>query len=109
MRQKNDVSQEFLAKKIGVSRPTYVQIEKGSRKMLVEEAQKLASFFSLSLEDFLASKEVSAPVVKLEKSKKIVKSMLFFHYQALSKLIFFNEEPFVKMQYSLSIDVTAGI
>lgn len=74
LRQKQGVSQEFLAKKIGVSRPTYVQIEKGSRKMLVEEAQKLAHFFGLSLEDFLAGKEVSEPKIKLEKGIKQTRS-----------------------------------
>ena len=68
-RQKNNVSQEFLAKKIGVSRPTYAQIEKGERKMLVEEAQKLALFFGLSLEDFLAGRENFAPKVELMKRK----------------------------------------
>jgi len=73
LRQKHNVSQEFLAKKIGVSRPTYMQIESGTRKMLVEEAQKLSRFFCLSLEDFLAGKEDSAPKVKLEKSAKQIK------------------------------------
>ena len=70
LRQKQGVSQEFLAKKIGVSRPTYAQIEKGGRKMLVEEAQKLALFFGLSLEDFLSGRENFTPKVKLEKIKK---------------------------------------
>lgn len=70
IRQEQGVSQEFLAKKIGVSRPTYVQIEGGARKMLVEEAQKLASFFGLSLEDFLAGKNTTSSKVELEKSKK---------------------------------------
>ena len=56
LRQEQDISQEFLAKKIGVSRPTYVQIESGTRKMLVEEAQKLSQFFGLLLEDFLSGK-----------------------------------------------------
>lgn len=74
LRQKHGVSQEFLAKKIGVSRPTYAQIENGTRKMLVEEAQKLARFFGLSLEDFLTGKENSAPKVKLEKNTKQTKS-----------------------------------
>ena len=74
LRQKNNVSQEFLAKKIGVSRPTYVQIENGSRKMLVEEAQKLARFFGLSLENFLAGRENTEPKVKLEKPVKQTKS-----------------------------------
>ncbi|MBT3835485.1 DUF4065 domain-containing protein [Candidatus Peribacteria bacterium] len=70
LRQNQNVSQEFLAKKIGISRPTYVQVEKGERKMLVEEAQKLAKFFGLSLEDFLAKKPVLTQKVELEKAKK---------------------------------------
>ena len=70
MRVRSGVSQEFLAKRIGVSRPTYVQIENGSRKMFVEEAQKLASFFGLSLEDFLNGREAPVPQVALEKKAK---------------------------------------
>ncbi len=73
LRQKHNISQEFLAKKIGLSRPTYAQIEKGERKMLVEEAQKLARFFGLSLEDFLVEKENLSPKIKLEKKVKQVK------------------------------------
>ena len=74
LRKKQGVSQEFLAKKIGVSRPTYIQIEKGERKMFVEEAQKLALFFGLSLEDFLAGRENAEPKVKFEKSVKKTKA-----------------------------------
>jgi len=73
LRQKHDISQEFLAKKIGVSRPTYVQIENGVRKMLVEEAQKLAQFFGLSLDNFLAEKENTTPKIKLENPTKKAK------------------------------------
>ncbi len=69
LRRKHQVSQEFLAKKIGVSRPTYAQIENGERDMSVKEAQKLARFFGLSLEDFLAGKDASSPKVALEKPK----------------------------------------
>ena len=70
MRQKYDLSQEFLAKKIGVSRPTYAQIESGIRDMSVKEAQKLAQVFGLSLEDFLSGNDTTGPNVKLEKKKK---------------------------------------
>jgi len=70
IRQEQDISQEFLAGKIGVSRPTYAQIESGARDMSVKEAQKLARFFGLSLEDFLAGKKTLTPKVELEKSKK---------------------------------------
>jgi len=70
-RQEQDISQEFLAEKIGVSRPTYAQIESGDRDMSVKEAQKLARFFGLSLEDFLAGKKPQTQKVKLEKLKKV--------------------------------------
>ena len=70
LRQKRDMGQEFLAKKIGVSRPTYAQIESGARDMSVKEAQKLAQVFGLSLEDFLDGKDISTPKVELEKTKK---------------------------------------
>ena len=56
-----------------MSRPTYVQTENGSRKMLVEEAQKLAGFFGLSLDDFLAGRESSVPKIELEKTVKQTK------------------------------------
>jgi transcriptional regulator with XRE-family HTH domain len=70
LRQNQDVSQEFLAKKISVSRPTYAQIENDARDMSVKEAQKLAQFFGLSLDDFLAEKSVSTPKIELRKIKK---------------------------------------
>lgn len=70
LRQEHDISQEFLAEKIGVSRPTYAQIENGARDMSVKEAQKLARFFGLSLENFLAGKKIPESKVELEKSKK---------------------------------------
>ena len=56
LRQKNNISQEFLAKQLGVSRPTYVQLENGSRKMRVDEAVKASEFFGLSLIDFLSGR-----------------------------------------------------
>jgi len=69
-RQEQNISQEFLAKKIDVSRPTYAQIESGARDMSVKEAQKLARFFGLSLEDFLVGKKIPESKIELEKLKK---------------------------------------
>ena len=72
IRQEQDISQEFLAEKIGVSRPTYAQIESSARDMSVKEAQKLAQFFGLSLENFLAGKKMPiTPRVELKKVKKL--------------------------------------
>ena len=56
-RKKNNLSQEFLASKIGVSRPTYVQVEQDERELTISEAQKLASVFNMSLEDLLSANQ----------------------------------------------------
>lgn len=53
LRHKNNLSQDFVAKKIGVSRPTYLQIEKGERELTISEAKKMSDLFNLSLENFL--------------------------------------------------------
>ena len=71
IRVEQDISQEFLAGKIGISRPTYAQIESGARDMSVKEAQKLAQFFGLSLKNFLAGEKIITPKVELKKSKKL--------------------------------------
>jgi len=74
-RGKYNMTQEFLASKIGVSRPTYVQIEQGERDLTIPEAKKLADIFGIDFNDFIQGedgamkaeiKEV-AQKVKLEK------------------------------------------
>src|SRR3989344_1453750 len=70
LREQNKFSQEYLAEKLGVSRPTYMQIEKGERELTISEAKKLASIFDISLEDFLAGKKSVNPVITLHGRKK---------------------------------------
>lgn len=53
LREQNKFSQEYISDQLKISRPTYMQIEKGERELTVTEARKLASIFSLSLEYFL--------------------------------------------------------
>jgi len=82
LRQENRVTQEFLAKKIGLTRQTYAEIEKGARELSLKEAQKLAQFFGLSLKDLLSFKKreeikktesrISVPQEKLEKFKEVL-------------------------------------
>lgn len=62
LRLKRNLTQDYLAKKLKISRPTYLQIEKGGRGLTVAEAEKLAAIFNLSREDFLNQKEVSIKV-----------------------------------------------
>ncbi len=68
-RKKNNLTQEFLAGKIGVSRPTYVQIEQGERDLTITEAKKLADIFGLDFNDFVNGKNVF-DFVKIEKVSK---------------------------------------
>lgn len=55
LRKNKAFSQEFLANQLGISRPTYLQIEKGDRELTINEAQKLASIFDMTLDDFLGN------------------------------------------------------
>ena len=61
-RKKHNLTQDFLASKIGVSRPTYVQVEQGERDLTITEARKLADIFGIIFDDFVQSKDTSAMV-----------------------------------------------
>ncbi len=56
-RTKRNMTQEHVASELGMSRPTYMHIERGKRELTVTEARKLAAIFDMSLEDFLAEHE----------------------------------------------------
>ncbi len=75
LRLENDFSQEFMAKNLKMSRPTYMQIEKSERELTISEAEKLASIFSMSLRDLLnnGKKKTKIDFEQEKKSKKIVK------------------------------------
>ena len=70
-RKKRNLTQEFLASELGISRPTYMQIEQGERDLTITEAKKLAGIFDMPLENFLNKLEPkrsveteSVPVIK---------------------------------------------
>jgi len=67
LRLKNDYSQDYLAKKLDISRPTYMQIEKGERDITVTEAGMLADIFGMTLMDFLSDAVIVENEVILEK------------------------------------------
>lgn len=68
-RAKQNMTQEYLASELGISRPTYMQIERGERELTISEARKLAAFFDMSLENFLAAKDEQLPVISIKKRK----------------------------------------
>lgn len=62
LRLKNNFSQTVVANHINVSRPTYLQIEKGDRELTISEAQKLADIFGLSLDSLLNQNEINSTI-----------------------------------------------
>ncbi len=64
LRENKDLSQDLLAKLIGVSRPTYVAIETDKKELTISQAQKLADFFEISFQHFIKGEIV--PLAKLE-------------------------------------------
>ena len=62
-RKKHGMTQEYLASKLRISRPTYMQIERGERDLTVTEARKLAAIFDMPIESFLAEKAPQHSVI----------------------------------------------
>ncbi|MGE5426225.1 MAG: type II toxin-antitoxin system antitoxin SocA domain-containing protein [Bacillota bacterium] len=63
LRKEKGASQEDMAGLIGVSRPTYLEIEKGRKELGVQQAKKLAAYFQISFTDFLNDKIVAESVI----------------------------------------------
>ncbi len=70
-RIKGGLSQEQIANVIGVSRPTYTAIESGKQELSAEEIQKLAKFYSISVDELL-----SGEISDFEKYKQMILAYL---------------------------------
>lgn len=51
LRQKNQMSQQQVADKIGISRTSYIDVEKGKKELSLSEAQRLVEIFGINLKD----------------------------------------------------------
>lgn len=92
LRSKRGLSQEELAKNIGISRPSLTQLELGNRSLSLAELQKLSVLFGFSLDDFMSknfdatqnleiqsssnpnqtSERISVPTLNVNKFKNIL-------------------------------------
>ena len=63
-----------MSSKIGISRPTYIQIEQGERDLTITEAKNLAEIFDISFEDLLMSNIPEREVIFEKKSKEKLSS-----------------------------------
>jgi transcriptional regulator with XRE-family HTH domain len=72
LREENNFSQEYIARELGMSRPTYMQIEKGERELTISESEKIAAIFGMQLKGLLFPEGVSDKKIIFveEKSKK---------------------------------------
>lgn len=52
LREKNNLTQEEIAKALGLSRQRWILVEKGQRDLNTEELEKLASLFGVDVVDF---------------------------------------------------------
>lgn len=67
------LSQDELAKRLGMSRPTLIKIEKDKRKLTATEQEKLETvFLSLSDHSVVDDMRVSVPEQHLEKFKQVL-------------------------------------
>lgn len=67
-RIQREMTQQYIASSLDISRPTYMQIEKGDRELTVSEAEKLAIIFDMPLEIFLSEKEPKRKIILEKKS-----------------------------------------
>ena len=61
LREQLKISQEYVAKYLGVSRSTVTQIENGNRRVLAEEIPKLCELFGVSSNAFFEEKDLDQP------------------------------------------------
>src|SRR3989338_7279605 len=66
LRKSNGISQAFVAEKIGVSRASYIEIEKGAKELTLSQANKIAEIFNVSLDELISGKTMPAIKVFLQ-------------------------------------------
>lgn len=70
LRERNELTQEFVSEKIGISRPTLNKIESNKTDLSLKQAKKLADLFNISIEDLLNCREIESILLKHNKRDK---------------------------------------
>ncbi len=69
LREKKGLSQEYMARELKMSRPSYVLVESGHKEPTLSQAKMLAELLDITLESFIEGKPVAVAKVKFEKGK----------------------------------------
>ena len=62
------LSQDYVAKFLGINRSTYTQMENGNRKILANEVAQLSNLFGVSADSLLNDTEISQPATIFARS-----------------------------------------
>lgn len=68
LRVRLHLSQDYVAKYLGVNRSTVTQMENGNRKILAEEVSKLCTLFGVSADTLINNSELSQPTTVFARS-----------------------------------------
>ena len=68
LRTQLHLSQDYVAKYLGLNRSTYTQMENGNRKVLADEVAKLSSLFGVTADSLLNDTEMSQPAIIFARS-----------------------------------------
>lgn len=74
-RKEISLSQEELAGRLGMSRPTLIKVEKGERKLTKEESQRVEEIFSalsLDADEQTGNMRINIPQQNIEKFKQVL-------------------------------------
>lgn len=74
IRQKRGFSQEFLSKKLGISRPTLQKVLSGDGELTLSQLLKISELFEISLQSLVDETDDSDVEVNLEKHPQIKSS-----------------------------------
>ena len=66
LRNNQGISQAFVALKIGVSRASYIEIEKGAKELTLSQAHTIAEIFNISLNELISGKTIPDIKVSLQ-------------------------------------------
>lgn len=75
LRKMHGMSQEYLAEKLGISRPTLIRIEKGERPLTIAEDAKIRDLFAIerkSNANVSSDIRISVPQKNMEKFKQVL-------------------------------------
>lgn len=68
LRTQLHLSQDYVARYLGINRATYTQMENGKRKVLADEVAKLSSLFGVTTDSMLNNTEMSQPAALFARS-----------------------------------------